>query len=177
MSRPTNNTLHCISVIVTVYVGNLAVNLAWNKVILRKLCKENANWNGVIHFLHMVKLKKMHPLWVIHLVMEKKTISMQHYNEEQFFCGKQFWVIIMLYDQARIVWFLERWAPPLPLAVTNLHLLHCLVNQMLLSHRRSQTLIPCPPSSLLFNSFWPSVNQRGRDVTAKMPSVKGICRF
>lgn len=33
---------------------------------------------------------------------------MQHYNEEQFFCGKQFWVIIMLYDQARIVWFLER---------------------------------------------------------------------
>ena len=39
---------------------------------------------------------------------KKKTISIQHYNEEQFFCGKQFWVIIMLYEQARIVWFLER---------------------------------------------------------------------
>lgn len=68
--------------------------------------------------------------------------------------------------QARIMWFFQRWAPPLPLAITNLYLLHCFVNQMLLGHWRNQTLIPCPHSSLLFNSFWPSVNQEGRDVTA-----------
>lgn len=106
-----------------------------------------------------------HTLWFIHLW---RIFLTHHNNRSVFFWWKQLWVVIILgYDhQARIVWFPQRWGPPLPLADTNLHLLHCLVNQMLLSHKRSQTLIPCPPNSLLFSSFWPSVNQRGRDVTA-----------
>ncbi len=96
----------------------------------------------------------------IHLTVEDFSLNAS-LQQICFFWWKQFWVVIMLESPGQ-----GRWAPPLPLADTNLHLLHCLVNQMLLSHRRSQTLIPCPLSSLLFSSFWPSVNRRGRDVTA-----------